>query len=72
MDGESGAGRWPTVGGRSKAANWEPARGGGDGFDLVARWVGGVHSGAVDGGAVFLFCILMLFLHPPHLPVIAS
>ena len=28
-DGESGGGRWPTVGGRSQAANWQPARGGG-------------------------------------------
>ena len=72
MDGESGAGRWPTVGGRSKAANWEPARGGGDGFDRGGAVGGAVHSGAVDGGAVFLFCILMLFLHPPPLPVIAS
>ena len=27
--GESGGGRWPTVGGRSQAANWQRARGGG-------------------------------------------
>ena len=69
-DGESGASRWPTVGGRSQAANEEPARGGGREVLIgVGRWVVAV----VGGEPTYVrICILMLFLHPPPLPVIAS
>ena len=75
VDGESAAGRWPTGGGRSQAANWEGGgfdRSGGGGWRVPSwsppRWVegGGRWSPPTSGFASScLFCTHLAF---PLLP----
>ena len=72
-DGESGASRWPTVGGRSQAANWEPARGGGREVLIGVDGGGGSWPWSVENLPMSGFASSCFFsTHLLELPVIAS